>query len=266
MEAKGIGLDDDKMRILHLKNDDGFTNLGFILSDQFDQPIRMAVFPDEYKSMLIDRESVEGSVLEQADRAIAFIMRNNRTSSTIAGKYRIDVQAFPLKAVREAVLNAIVHRDYSMDASTLISIFPDRLTIVSPGSLNTRFSKDDLIRGVSSLRNKRLADILYRMELIEAYGTGIPRIMMEYKDESTGPVIEPGPSTFTIVLPAKIASSEPDSDLESFLSSRNEFTRNELQDYLSVSRSGATAMVNDLIVKGRIVRIGDGRTTRYRVS
>lgn len=266
MEAKGIGLDDDKMRIPHLKNDDGFTNLGFILSDQFDRPIRMAVFPDEYKSMFIDRESVEGSVLEQADRAIAFIMRNNRTSSTIAGKYRIDVQAFPLKAVREAVLNAIVHRDYSMDASTLISIFPDRLTIVSPGSLNTRFSKDDLIRGVSSLRNKRLADILYRMELIEAYGTGIPRIMMEYKDESTGPVIEPGPSTFTIVLPAKIASSEPDSDLESFLSSRNEFTRNELQDYLSVSRSGATAMVNDLIVKGRIVRIGDGRTTRYRVS
>lgn len=265
MEAKGLGFDEDRMRLPHLKNDDGFTNLGFILSDQFDQPIRMAVFPDEYRSTFIDRESVEGSVLEQADRAIAFIMRNNRTLSTFAGKYRTDVRAFPENAVREAVMNAIVHRDYSMDASTLISIFPDRLTIASPGNLNTRFSEEDLFRGVSSLRNKHLADLMYRMELIEAYGTGIPRMSMEYRDEDSGPEIEVGPSTFTLVLPARAASAEEGSDLEAFLSSRSEFSRGDLQDHLSVSRSGATAVVNDLIANGRIARIGDGRTTRYRV-
>ena len=265
LKAKGIAFDDDKMESLHLKNDDGYTNLGFMLSDQFDQPIRMAVFPDEYKSKFISRESVEGSVLEQADRAIAFIMKNNRTSSTFAGKYRVDVQAFPPVAVREAVLNAIVHRDYSMDASTLISIFPDKLMIVSPGNLNVRFSKEDLFRGVSSLRNKHLADIMYRMELIEAYGTGIPRMFNEYKDEEFGPEIEPGPSTFTIVLPAKAECSDSGIDLESFLSSGREFSRSELQDYLSVSRSGATQIVNDLISSGKIVRIGEGRTTSYRV-
>lgn len=266
MKMKGLGFDDDKMNLLHLKNDEGFTNLGFMLSDEFDQPIRMAVFPDEYKSTFIDRESVEGSVLQQADEAIKFIMRNNRTSSTFAGKYRIDTQAFPLKAVREAVLNAIVHRDYSMDASTLISIFPDKLTIVSPGNLNVRFSKEDLLRGVSSLRNKHLADIMYRMGLIEAYGTGIPRMMMEYDGEDSGPEIDLGPSTFTIILPTKIGCCTSDRNLESFLSSRGEFTRSELQDYLSTNKSGATAAINDLMAKRRIVRIGDGRTTRYKVS
>ena len=225
MEAKGLASDEERMRALHLRNDDGFTNLGFILSDQFDQPIRMAVFPDEYKSSFIDCESVEGSALEQADRAIAFIMRNNRTSSTFAGKYRVDVQAFPRNAVREAVLNAIVHRDYSMDASTLISIFPDRLTVVSPGNLNARFSEEDLFREVSPLRNKHLADIMCRMELIKTYGTGILRMSIGYRDEEAGLGIELGPSTFTLVLPARAVRSDKGSDLESFLSSRGGFSR-----------------------------------------
>ena len=69
--------------------------------------------------------------------------------------------------------NAFVHRDYAMDDSILVSIYPMKITIVSPGGLKRPYSLEELESGVSSLRNKNLAAVMYRLKIIEAYGTGI---------------------------------------------------------------------------------------------
>lgn len=80
---------------------------------------------------------------------------------------------YPPEAIREALLNAIVHRDYSFSSATLIRIFEDRIEFVTIGGLVKGIVLDDVMLGVSALRNQYLANIFYRLRLIEAYGTGI---------------------------------------------------------------------------------------------
>lgn len=261
MKQKDIAFDEDHMEALHMVHNGRYTNLAFILSDQFDQTIKMAVFSDDSLTRFLDRDIAGGSVLEQSEHAVRFIMKHNRLSSKIVGLYREDMLAYPEVAVREAVLNAVVHRDYSNgNTPVLIRIFPDRLEIMSPGCLVVNYSEDDLFRGVSSLRNKYLADLMYRLELIEAYGTGLPKIMRSYDDSEKKPSVTVGISTFMITLPAKDVVSDP-----AFLTPGRVFTRQEVQDELGINRNVAVSLMRDLIREGKIIKIGEGRGTRYRV-
>ncbi|WP_157844400.1 ATP-binding protein [Candidatus Methanomethylophilus sp. 1R26] len=258
---KKMKLDTSHMESLRMVREGKYTNLAFILSDQFDQPIKMASYPDHHKSRFIDREIADGSALEQAEKAIKYIMEHNRTVSTIAGIYRQDMLQFPETAVREAVLNAVVHRDYSREGTILISIYPDCLTIVSPGELYTYYTESDLFSGVSSLRNRNLAYIMYRLELIESFGTGLPRIMDEYVPFDAVPSVKSGSSIFTITLPAIGAHQEA---ADSFLRTHSTFTRQELQDALGMNRNEAVMKIRELSEQGRITKYGAGRSTRYR--
>lgn len=99
------------------------------------------------------------------------------------------------------MLNAIVHRDYSFCGDTLINIFEDRIEFVTIGGLVRGISLDDVMLGVSVLRNQYLANIFYRLRLIEAYGTGILKIKECYRDYAVQPVIETTGNAFKITLP-----------------------------------------------------------------
>ena len=83
----------------------------------------------------------------------------------------MDIRDYPPEAVREALLNALVHRDYAFSGPTLISIFEDRIEFVTIGGLARGIGLEDIRLGVSVLRNPDLANIFYRLRLIEAYGT-----------------------------------------------------------------------------------------------
>lgn len=106
----------------------------------------------------------------------------------IFGLDRVDIWDYPTDAVREALLNAVVHRDYSFNSPTLISIFEDRIELVTVGGLVKGVSMDDVLLGVSVLRNEHLANVFYRLKLIEAYGTGILKITDCYEDYIDKPV------------------------------------------------------------------------------
>lgn len=259
---KGLPLDRERMESMHLIDRGRYTNLAYMLSDQFDQPIKAAVFPDEGKSSFLDRKEIGGSVLQQLDGAAEFIAKHNRVSSIISGMNRKDTYAYQSEVVREALVNAVAHRDYSMDSSILLSIYPDKLTIVSPGGPHEMFTEEELFRGVSSLRNRNLAAVLYRLELIEAYGTGIPRIGMAYRSSEIRPSLDMGASTFSITLPA-MDCNERD-DVVGFVKMHPEFTRRELQDELNLSKSEAVYEIKRMADSKRIVRIGNGRSIRYR--
>lgn len=260
-EKKKLIFDKEHMETLGMIAGGQYTNLAFILSDQFDQGIKMAVFSEEYKTEFIDRGATSGSVLKQIEECVEFIMKFNRLGAKIVGIERIDNYAFPLDVIREAILNAIAHRDYSVCASTLVSIFPDKMTIVSPGGLHTLYSIDDLFKGVSSTRNRKLADVLYRLEYIESYGTGLPRIKHAYDIAKLTPVIEYSMATFRITLPSM--DSKPITKVDSFISENDEFTRSIMEEKLGMKRFEAIATINYLIEQGKITVKGSGRSTRY---
>lgn len=257
-------LDDERMESLHMKDKGRYTNLAFILSDQYDQSVKMASFDDMFRTHFIERSESYGCVLKQSREAISFIRRYNTPSSRIKGDVRIDEYPYSEESIREAVMNAVAHRDYSMDSPILVSVYPDRITITSPGGMREFYTMDEMLRGVSSLRNRNLANIMYRLGMIEAYGTGIPRIFGSYSGSSVKPELENGASSFTITLPSR-KKTEVDPAVGGFLEGRDCFTRSELQEALGMSKSEATSVVNGLIQYGLVARLGEGRSVRYRV-
>lgn len=125
----------------------------------------------------------------------------NRTVSTFRGLERIDKQDYPEEAIREALLNAIVHRDYSFSGSIIINVNDACMEFISIGGLLPGLSAEDIRSGISQPRNRKLAEIFHRLRLIESYGTGIRKIYALYKNCSVQPRIEVTPNTFKLVLP-----------------------------------------------------------------
>ena len=141
-----------------------------------------------------------------------FIDFRNQTHATIKKLLRIDVRDYPEIAVREALLNLLVHRDYSFSASALISIYADRIEFVSIGGLMPGIDLEDIMIGISVCRNQDLANVFYRLHLIEAYGTGMRKIMKAYEGMEKKPVIETTKNAFKIILPNRNARDEKDNN------------------------------------------------------
>ncbi|MDR2743512.1 MAG: putative DNA binding domain-containing protein [Treponema sp.] len=199
---KGFSLGVNQMKTLHLMTPDGvYTNLGLLLSDQTINTVKLAVFEGGEKEIFKDRREFSGSLLKQLRDAYDFIDMYNHTHAEVTGLYRTDTRDYPEDAIREALLNAMVHRDYGFAGSTLISIFYDRIDFVSIGGLPKGISLEDIMLGISVPRNENLANIFYRLKLIEAYGTGIPKILHSYADFPGQPLLQTTGNAFKITLP-----------------------------------------------------------------
>jgi len=120
-------------------------------------------------------------LLKQVTETFEFINLINKTEATFAGLTRKDERDYPLEAIREALLNAVVHREYSFSGSTLVNIYEDRIEFISLGGIISGLSLDSIMLGVSQSRNEKLANVFYRLYLIEAYGTGIKKIFTNYE-------------------------------------------------------------------------------------
>ncbi len=189
-------------RSLHLVNADGtYSNLAMLLSDQCIASIKLAVFEGSHKTTFHDRKELQGSLLQQLEEAYAYINQFNYTRAEFPGLQRVEKRNYPVEAVREALLNSVIHRDYGIGGPTLISIFDDRIEFVNIGGLVKGMTLADIKLGVSVLRNKNLANVFYRLHLIEAYGTGLLKINECYADEMLKPKLEVTDNAFKITLP-----------------------------------------------------------------
>ena len=176
------------------------------------------------------------------------------------------------------MLNAIVHRDYAFSSSILINIFDDRIEFVSVGGLVKGISYNDIMLGISITRNKKLANIFYRLKLIEAYGTGIMKINSSYVNYLRKPVIEVSDNVFKITLPNmnyfhKDVSSvniEKPADNEnkilSLLRDRQLLTRKEIQLELGISQSTAILLLSKMQKENLIIKTGAGKNTKYKIK
>lgn len=268
-----VSFNDNNKRTLHLIDADGYyTNAVALLSDQCEHSIKCAVYEGTGKTKFKTRKEFTGSVLRQMDEAYEFISLNNNLNSTIEGLKRVDNPDYPPYAIREALLNAIVHRDYDYSGSILINIFDDRMEFVSIGGLVKGMTMQDVMGGVSQSRNMVLANIFYRLELIESYGTGIRRIMESYEGRMEQPVFAPAPASFVVILP-KIAgqplTDESLSDrekVEKLLENREEITRKDVETLLGCSKFPAIKLLNELVAEKIAVKSGSGPAVKYRLA
>ena len=273
-ENKQIPFGEAQKRSLGLIGEDGtYTNLALLLSDQCTHTVKIAVFEGEQKTVFKDRREFCGSLLKQLNDAYQFIDQFNHTHAHTEGLYRVDKRAYPTEAIREALLNAIVHREYSFSASTLISIFDNRIEFVSIGGLARGISQSDILLGISIARNKKLADVFYRLHLIEAYGTGMPKIIEAYREYGLEPHIEISDNAFKITLPntnaavkeTKVELTENEQGVLSVLKEGIK-SRPEIQKALGFSQTTTIVAIAALIDKGLIVKVGNGNKTKYKMA
>ncbi|MCH4827407.1 ATP-binding protein [Planococcus halocryophilus] len=213
-----------------------------------------------------DRKEFNGSILKQVDEAFEYMQLHNARSASFIGLHRNDITEYPIFAVREALVNAVVHRDYSFSGSILIHIFDNRIEIVSIGGLVQGLTLVDIELGISQSRNPRLANCIYRMKWIESYGTGLQRIKESYLDSKTQPYWNVGPNSFVVVLPKNefVYASRNDSlEIVQWIEEKETFTSKELEDYLDKSKFFVRNLLESLTKDGMIKRIGEGRATRY---
>ena len=202
-----------QMKTLGIMSHDGvYTNLGLLLSDQCVHTIKVAVFEGKNQSQFKDRREFEGSLFRQMREVYDYIDFRNQIHSTFEKLRRIDQRDYPEVAVREALLNLLVHREYAFRASTFISIYEDRIEFTSIGGLVSGVTLQDVMMGISVCRNVKLANIFYRLELIEAYGTGIQKILGAYEGMSVTPKIETSDNAFKIILPNINVAGQQESD------------------------------------------------------
>ena len=280
-----------QMRTLKLIDQDGlYTNLALLLSDQCMHTIKIAVFQGIDQTIFKDRREFTGSLMKQMNDVYDFIDFRNQIHATIEKLYRIDFRDYPEIAVREALLNLLVHREYSFSASALISIYTDRIEFVSIGGLMPGIVLEDIMAGISVCRNQDLANVFYRLHLIEAYGTGMGKIMKAYEDMPKKPVIETTQNTFKIILPNRNAKqnitddsfskakdvSVSDDEVKRTVDDReeqileygqdhNSITRNDVADLLQVSPSTAVRLIRGLIKRNLLKRSGKARNTYYTI-
>ena len=273
--AKGnVPFDEIRMRILGLVSNDGiYSNVAMLLSDQCTSTIKAATFSGTDKSNFQDRREFGGSLFQQMEEMYAYLDLRNQTRATFEGLYRNDVRDYPEEAPREALLNVLVHRDYSFSASTLISVYDDRIEFVSVGGLPGGIALEVILLGLSVCRNPKLAAVFYHLRLIEAYGTGLPKIIKAYARSGLEPKFEVTSNAFRITLPNRNASAKeenmpdrPKSNEErilTFAELHGYIVRSDVDTLLGVSQATANRILKRMVADGLLYQDGSGRRTRY---
>lgn len=141
--------------------------------------IQCAVFKGNNRSIFIDRKTYNGPIYKQIDEAYKFVLRSIRMGAEIEGIQRRDIYELPISAIRELIANAVCHRSYLHPANVQIALYDDRLEVTSPGMLTHGITLEQIKEGYSKVRNQGIAKAFAYMKIIEAWGSGIPRIFEE---------------------------------------------------------------------------------------
>ena len=280
----GVEFSTEKYRTLGITQNDLYTNLALLLSDQCLHTTKIAVFNDEFCTEFRDSKEFGGSVFKQFEDSINYLALCNKTVSTIKGVVRTDKQDYPEEAIREALLNALVHRDYSFSGSIIINVNDSKMEFISLGGLLPGLSTEDIRIGVSQPRNKKLAEVFHRLRLIESFGTGIRRIFKLYENCPAQPSIEVTANAFKIVLPNMnvgdaIAEVVPETVKEKpavitpqmktvmdYLAEYGEMTDEDLQELLNIKKTRAYLLARQMNENGLIDIIGRGAAKKYRLK
>ncbi|QJB71348.1 ATP-binding protein [Mycoplasma sp. 1654_15] len=270
---------------LSLINDDGkYNNIALYFSDQCQIITKIAYYQGLTKEIFLDKADLSGSILEQIDTILKTIEIYNKTKATFPSYTRLEVRDYPTEALREAILNAFCHRDYSIINSDItISFFDDRVEIYSPGSLVENLTLEQIKHGVNNRRNKGIAQILRLLELVEEQGRGVELIFNSYKNFDKQPNFDVNTNMVKVTLynrnyePTNINWTNLKDNVKDKVIERHKIildlikqnpniTIDEMFQELKVPKRTLTRYLQQLQESGQIQRQGSKKTGEWKIK
>jgi ATP-dependent DNA helicase RecG len=212
---------------------------------------------------------IQGNIIEQVEEIMAFIKRNTRMAAEVKGLRREEKWEYPLEGLREAVVNAVCHRDYASSANVQVRIYDDRLEVLNPGDLPEGMTVDDLRRPHESKpRNKLIANAFFLIKYIEQFGTGIQRILDDCRAQDLpSPTFEAKGHSFRAIFtpgePSAVQLNDRQMKALLHVQQRGEITRIQYERELGVSSRTANRDLKDLVSKGVLSPRGTGPQSKY---
>lgn len=222
----------------------------------------------------VDRKDLSGNYLDVVAEAEKFVQWNIRTGFKIKGFRREELPEYPIEAVREGFVNALMHRDYfEKGANVLLKIFPHEIVIDNPGGLVKGMSPKDLGRKSVS-RNPLIADLFYRVGLAEKMGSGIKRMRNLMRKHGLKPpkievtekfftIIFRGPARKEIVVPAIEILNERQKKALKYIEEKGSISNKEYREMYGISPATAKRELLELARKRICKTLGAGRSLRY---
>lgn len=275
-------ISEDVLKSLELIKNDHYVNAANLLSDQNNIDNAAIVLVKYQKEFLNIQDRVllkNMSLVEQFDKCLDFFQKHVSVKEIIRKAYRETIEEIPIIAFREAMANAILHRDYMLKSEIKVEFYDDRVEIISPGGLPHGISEEEYADGrISVMRNRIVADIFLRLGIIEKLATGIRRIKENYSPSRTQPRFDVKKNSIKVVLPVFEAteSNEKHTNNDDLFSGDERKILNHIRRYGEVSRKDAEVVLNKgktqsykiikgLIGKGQIGVSGSGKNTKYYI-
>lgn len=260
--------------------------------------IQCAVFKGTDRDVFIDRKEYDGDIVAQLDAAYEYVLRNINMGSEINGLYRTDIYELPTDCIREMICNAVAHRSYLHPSSIQVAVYDNRVEVTSPGMLFGSLRVEDIREGISIPRNRALVYAFTYMNIMEHWGSGIPRIIRRCRELGLKePELTEIAGNFRINLfrfpdktrIGKSADKEIDSTekvristekvristdnlnenhkkIIQYIEERGTITNKEVQDLLNVKDSRALKILKELVEAGVLRKEGKLRGSYYKLK
>lgn len=257
--------------VIAFANGQGGT-LVFGVSDRDRQVIGISKFKGDTRAVFIDKREYTGYLWEQVEGAFQFVLRNIRLGALIEDVYRKDVYELPPASIREVLLNAVMNCSYIQQSGVQVAVFDNRLEITSPGGLMPSVTIDRMKEGYSQIRNKALARVFSYLNLIEAWGTGIPRLYQEVREYGL-----PDPEIVDMETALRVciyrsqerirdsAEEVPENFMQIMEAARGagSIRTPDVMALLEVKERRAREVLRQMVDRGYLKRVGATSQTRY---
>lgn len=255
--------------------------------------IQCALFKGTERVVFIDKRDFEGPLYEQIEEAYEFVLKHINLGAEISGLVRTDAYELPTEAIREAVVNATIHRNFLDRACVQVAVYDDRVEVTSPGMLYGGLTIEQIKEGGSKIRNRCIAEVFSRMKIIESWGTGIKRMfssckeygirepeLLEIGDSFRVNLYRPSYNAISQSVPKSAPESIPESAPKSVLKNLNKtqqkivdiilkdprVTQAEIAEQLNISASAVKKSMKEIVNVGILVRVGANKGGYWEVK
>jgi ATP-dependent DNA helicase RecG len=232
--------------------------------------ILLSEFKNDVGREIISSIECTGTLFDQIEKAYQFVIGHLPRAMIFKDQAkREDRSEVPEIAIREALINCVAHRDYSINGSIKIAIFPSRLEFFSPGNFPGLLSVRELESGISYIRNHVICRVLREAGYVEKLGTGFQTIFSSYRKANllTPSVIE-GDGYIKYILPRTRKAQLPqinslEGQILELIQRRGEISTRDIVSSLKISRATVGRVLNKLVLSKKIIRFGHGSSVRY---